>query len=100
MLSVQKHDQRSDIMKRKALHWLLPVALLCGTSVQTFGDPEQDKDKKEKKEIGSDPNTGGPTQKDRDTMRDIQQKTKDLKEKQQNEKKEREKAKEKAKNGS
>ena len=85
-------------MKGKVFHWLLSTALVCGTTVPTFGDPEQDK--KEKKEIGSDPNTGGPTQKDRDTMRDIQQKTKDLKEKQQNEKKEREKAKEKAKDGS
>lgn len=75
-------------MKGHALQWLLSIGLVCGASIQAFG---QAKDQKEKKEIGSDKNTGGPTQKDRDTVNDIKDKFKEQKEKQQQEKKEREK---------
>jgi hypothetical protein len=56
------------------------------TSSSAYGDEKKKDDKKtEKKEIGSDKRTGGPTQKDRDDMRSIQKGANDLRERKQKE---------------
>ncbi len=54
-------------------------------------DKKKEKDTKDKKEIGSEKKTGGPTQKDKDTMDDIHKGSKDLKDRIDKEKKERDK---------
>ncbi len=83
-------------------HRTIVLLILAGLAIPSFGSPAQKKDEKPKetKTMGSNKKTGGEAPGDREKMENIQNKTKELKEKSKAEAKERaEKAKaDKAKN--